>query len=101
MRALLTDVASERKGLLSNLQKITAWDCKSLHILVTSRPEFDIKLALSALCTSQLCIQSDLIDPDIRTYIKKRLAQDTDLQKITPDMKSKIEDHLTKDYGGM
>jgi hypothetical protein len=49
-------VASSRKDLLLDIQEIKAWDCTSLRILVTSRPEFDIDIGIRPLCTRQLCL---------------------------------------------
>jgi hypothetical protein len=94
-------VASSRKDLLLDIQEIKAWDCTSLRILVTSRPEFDIDNGIRPLCTRQLCLQSKYIDPDIQYYIKRRLLHDSDLQKFPPNLKLQIESQLMSQSDGM
>lgn len=94
-------LASSRKDLLLDVQAIKAWNFPSLHILITSRREFDIGNGIVPLCTRHLCLSSGYIDQDIRRYIQNRLEEDSDLQKFPSNLKLQIESQLMSQSDGM
>jgi ankyrin repeat domain-containing protein 50 len=92
----------ERKELLELIRDIIALSPSKIHLLVTSRPEFDIKEMLSSSPTvSPLSIQNTEIKADIKKYIAHQLATDLKLKGWSSDVKLLIEDHLTKKANGM
>jgi hypothetical protein len=69
------DESSSRSELLDILKTIYDWDFPSLHMLVTSRPECDIEIALTSLLSKErnVRLQSELVDRDIQAFIRKSL----------------------------
>lgn len=92
----------ERKELLELIQDIIAFSPSKIHLLVTSRPESDIKEILSSQPTvSPLSIQNTEAKSDIKKYIADQLAIDSKLKGWSSDVKLLIEDSLTKKANGM
>ena len=77
------------------------WNVDNLHVLATSRKENDIMTSLEPLVTCQLCIQSTLVDADIRVHVQERLSHDPKLKKWPVDVQKDIEDALTTGAKGM
>jgi hypothetical protein len=69
------DESSSRSELLDILKTIYDWDFPSLDMLVTSRPERDIEIALTSLLSKEcnVRLQSELFDRDIQTFIRESL----------------------------
>jgi hypothetical protein len=76
-----------RAELLSILKSIAEWQLDKLHLLVTSRKEADIEIALEYLVESSnvICLQSKLVDQDILKYVHQRLSADQNLRKWQKD----------------
>ncbi|KAI1774269.1 hypothetical protein F4818DRAFT_448840 [Hypoxylon cercidicola] len=93
-----------RTGLLQWIQNLrnTQMD---IHLLVTSRPEQDIKTTIENCCRSQdiIPIQSNLIEEDIHMYIHARVQEHQGLQRwqSRPDVQTEIKDALTEKADGM
>ncbi|CUS12036.1 unnamed protein product, partial [Tuber aestivum] len=84
-----------RESLLSWIRELTVGhDAGSLSILITSRPEADIEKSLEPLTTFSISLQSNIIDPDIRSYIRNSLGDRDGLKEFTKEIKSEIEDTL-------
>ena len=77
------DECNDRTELLEILETIVRWGLTKLHIIVTSRRERDIESILETLVAepSQICLQSKIIDNDIRTYVRHRLSVDNSLKR--------------------
>ena len=95
------DECTDRKDLLEFMEAIKDWNIDSLHLLTTSRKENDITKSLESLVTCQLCIQSALVDADIRIYVLDKLSNDPGLKKWSIDVQKEIENALTKGANGM
>lgn len=95
------DECTDRKDLLELIEEIIDWNMDSLHLLGTSRKESDITKSLEPLNPSQLCIQSKLVDPDIRIHVLKKLSNDPLLRKWPANVQKEIENALTRGANGM
>jgi hypothetical protein len=73
-----------------------------LHILATSRREKDIEEWLEPLVNDQekICIQSALVNDDIRTYVHEKLQTDRKL-KWSAKVQEEIEKSLMDGAHGM
>jgi hypothetical protein len=96
------DECTERQELLSALSSIAAWRL-GVHILVTSRREADIGEIINQIGPSKICIQSTLVDNDIRMYVRERLNDDPKLArwKRNKSIQREIEMTLMEKAGGM
>ncbi|KAH8598562.1 hypothetical protein B0O99DRAFT_567007, partial [Bisporella sp. PMI_857] len=90
------------KGLLSWMKGLLSQERKHVHLLVTSRPEEDIKSALNGI-GRQVPVQGDLVDRDIYAYIYARVREDDGLKRwrSRPDVQEKIETQLKEQSKGM
>lgn len=95
------DECTDREDLLEFVEALVGWNIDNLHVLTTSRKENDITMFLEPLVTCQLCIQSALVDADIRVYILDRLSNDLKLRKWPVDVRKEIEDALMTGANGM
>lgn len=100
------DECREQEELLELLSRIMSWGVDHLHILTSSRPERVIEEGLQHLIKKdddKIKIQSDLINNDIRTYIKGRLEKDIKLKRWLkyPTVQEQIETSLMAKADGM
>ncbi len=99
------DECLERRELLTSIGEIASWKDANVHILTTSRREKDIEESMEPLCGDhgKICVQSTLVNNDIRAYIQGRLHTDRDLKKWQnkPGIEQKIEDTLMEKADGM
>jgi hypothetical protein len=99
------DECIDRAKLTSILESITGWQFDGLHLLVTSRKERDIESLLECLAEDSniICLQSELVDQDIRRYVHQRLSVDKTLKKWQkdPDIVYEIETALMEGAQGM
>jgi hypothetical protein len=94
------DECRERDELLEFPKEAAGWKLDNLHILVTSRPLKDIEEALDTVGARRVCLQSQLVDQDIETYVRSRLRIEKAL-KWPPSVQGEIEHQLTKGACGM
>lgn len=94
------DECTDRETMLNMITQILSWKT-SVQILATSRKEGDILEALQSLTTRQICIESSLVDADIRTFISQKLQNDSKFKKWSPTIHSKIETTLVEGAHGM
>ncbi|KAK5713276.1 hypothetical protein LTR17_017691 [Elasticomyces elasticus] len=102
------DECTARVELLDMLQRIHSWNVSTLHIVATSRQDVDIEGRMEKLTTIQgrICLKSDVVDPDIRTYVQTRLMHDEAFRRWHqasqgPAVLENIEITLTKKAHGM
>ena len=99
------DECIDRAELMSTLEGIAGWRLDKLHLLVTSRRERDIESSLECLVEDRniICLQSKLVDEDIRRYVHQRLSTDKELKKWQkdPDIVCEIETALMNGAQGM
>ncbi|KAL5325365.1 hypothetical protein ACEPPN_006490 [Leptodophora sp. 'Broadleaf-Isolate-01'] len=95
------DECKEREELLLLLENFTSWGAGNLHVLATSRRERDIEETLESLTTSEICLQSALVDNDIRTYLSERLQNDPKLNRWPANVRGEIKDTLMEGAQGM
>lgn len=89
------DECSGRKSLLSTLLE---FNVRNIKILVTSRPELDIKEVLS---TNHSLNIDDHVVNDIVTYVRWEIESDPKLSKIEQRLKQEIQDQLIAKSDGM
>ena len=99
------DECEERDELLTDLEHMLSWGDANLHVLVTSRREQDIEEALKPLGDPRdiICIQSNLVNADIRTYVHDRLKTDQKLKRwqTKSEVQLEIENTLMEKAHGM
>jgi Cdc6-like AAA superfamily ATPase len=101
-----TRKGSQFEGLLAWMKTLLQSDQRNVHLLVTSRPEHDIKRILSILAESEeeiIPIQSNLITEDIRSYVRTRVRESDGLKrwKSRLDVLDEIETQLMEKANGM
>ncbi|KAI6887757.1 Pfs, NACHT and ankyrin domain protein [Hortaea werneckii] len=99
------DECNDRNRLFEILEGVHSWGNKSLHMLVTSRKEVEIEDTLEDLVLSanRTCLESHLVDEDIRTYVHERLTEDKSFRRWQrdPEIQEEIEQTLGKQACGM
>lgn len=95
------DECIDRDDLLELIEPTMSWNMDNLHLLTTSRKENDISTSLEPLVSRQLCIQSGLVDTDIRVHVPETLSNDSKLKKWPVNVKKEIEDTLMNRAKGM
>lgn len=90
---------------MANIKELTSWKDRNLHILTTSRWEGIIAESVKLLNHDEerICIQSILVNADIRVYIQGRLRTDRDLKRWQkkPEVQQEIEETLMGKVDGM
>jgi Cdc6-like AAA superfamily ATPase len=93
------------EGLLSWMREVLNSEQRSVHLLVTSRPEQDIKSVVSefAFKDDMVNIQSDFITNDIREYVQTRVKQHEGFKRwrSQPEVQDEIETVLMEKVDGM
>ena len=100
-----TPKGSLAEGLLSWIASLQS-DQRNVHLLVTSRPEHEIEEVLRKLAKSEeniIPIQSDLINNDIRSYVRTRVRGGKLLERWgkTLYVLEEIETRLMEKANGM
>lgn len=91
------------KKLRKALTGIAEWNIKTLHLIITSRREWDIESWLKELVErpNTISLQSDIVDKDIQLYVRERLTNDEDFEKWKryPELQGEIENALKSAHG--
>ena len=99
------DECKEREQLLGDIRDFVRWQLGGLHILVTSRREGGIKVTLDPLLneTQSIDIQREVVDRDIRVYVREILqtAKGLSRWRNKPQVQDEIEKALTENANGM
>ncbi|CAD0010045.1 unnamed protein product [Aureobasidium pullulans] len=92
------DECTERSELLPWLSQIAARCTRNVQIIITSRKEYDIQVALEKWMATDamISIPHSEVDEDIRTYVRARIIADEGLKRWEnkPRVQDKIEKHL-------
>ncbi|KAL8724248.1 MAG: hypothetical protein Q9166_008054 [cf. Caloplaca sp. 2 TL-2023] len=92
---------SRRQELLAATKSLTDSEHGDIHVLVTSRKEFDIEHALNSIATQEVIIQGPAIDNDIRMHIRAILVEDARFGRLPSSIKDTIEVKLVSQAHGM
>ncbi|OBT84786.1 hypothetical protein VE02_06923 [Pseudogymnoascus sp. 03VT05] len=99
------DEGADRLELLSILEQMARWQLEELRVLVTSRQLGDIKSSLEDIVNGEyiICLQSQVVDKDIQSYVRQRLSDDKRLKKWQKDdeIRREIEATLMEGTRGM
>ncbi|MCJ1246834.1 hypothetical protein MMC30_004043 [Trapelia coarctata] len=98
------DECTNREELLPFISDTISRKQGNLHLLFTSRRERDIEEAFDGLLGDEdrICIQSALVDDDVRTFIHGRLSNDPKLKRWrNVGVQIEIETTLTDKADGM
>jgi hypothetical protein len=91
--------------LFEIMEEMQSWDKNTLRILVTSRKEVKIEEALEDIVPpdNRSCLESHLVDKDIRAYVQERLAKDKSFRRWQrdPEIRDEIEKTLGRKAHGM
>lgn len=90
----------KREGVLGAVEKIRQWDLPTLHLLVTSRNEFDIRHSLKTSFGQDVSMKNSDTDIDIENFISYQLSNDPKLQKWKSRHKE-IQEKLTSKAQGV
>lgn len=100
-----TRKGDQTEGLLSWIRGFLDSELINVHLLVTSRPEQDIKTALEARMRTEgiIPLQSELLVSDIHAYIRARLREDDGFMRWRdrPEVQNEIETRLAEKAHGM
>ena len=99
------DECKERPELLADIEELSSWENTNLRILITSRREKEIEDSILRLTkdANRICIQSALVNADIRAYIHGQLRTNRRLQRWQkePNVQLEIENTLMEKANGM
>ena len=99
------DECKERPELLADIEELSSWEDTNLRILVTSRREKEIENSMLRLTkdANRICIQSTLVNADIRAYVHGQLRTNRRLQRWQkePNVQFEIENTLMEKANGM
>ena len=99
------DECKERPELLADMEELSSWEDTKLRILATSRREKEIEDSILRLTkdANRICIQSALVNDDIRAYIQNQLRTNRRLQRWQkePNVQMEIENTLMAKANGM
>jgi len=91
-----------RAELLELIVEVHDHSPSNIHLLVTSRPEQDIRDKLIPLLTSEaISIQGSHVDSDVKLYINTQLSTDPKLKVLKSELKTEVERALIAGADGM
>jgi hypothetical protein len=85
----------KREYVLDAIKKIRQWDLPTLHLLVTSRNELDIRYSLESPSCQDIPMRNPKTDEDIQNFISYQLSNDPKLQRWKSrhdDIREKLTD---------
>jgi ankyrin repeat domain-containing protein 50 len=95
-----TSKESQRQELLDLIKQIVEHESETLHVLITSRNEADIRATLGALAGGGTSIQRGEVDADIKVYVRTQLKNES-FARLPQNLKQDIEENLGKKANGM
>jgi hypothetical protein len=100
------DECTTRRELLNWMETLSAPEFANVHLIATSRREDELESGLSEWIEPEnmMAIDRDLVNDDIRSYIKARLQNSKEFQKrwdSRPDVLEEIESVIGKKSHGM
>ncbi|KAI0123245.1 hypothetical protein BJ170DRAFT_587263, partial [Xylariales sp. AK1849] len=98
------DECTVRDELLSWLRNTCTGE-QNIHLLVTSRPEGDIRSACEDFSheDERILIPDDLVEADIRSYVHAQIREDKNFEiwNTRPDIQDEMETILVSKANGM
>ncbi|KAK0712126.1 hypothetical protein B0H67DRAFT_306659 [Lasiosphaeris hirsuta] len=91
---------NERRPLLQKFLNRDFLPC-NLNILITSRAEPDIKVAMSDLATHTIAIQNLAVDTDVGIYVANEIERDLTTKNWDPKLKKRVIDTVMAGARGM
>jgi hypothetical protein len=99
------DECADRVELMRILKQMARWQLEETRVLVTSRKERDIESSLEEIVNREciICLQHQVVDKDIQTYVRQRLSDDKGLKKWQKgaEIRQEIETVLMEGSRGM
>ena len=95
------DECTDQKELLKVLREIADWKLHNLHVLATSRRERYIEEGLNQIISSEMNVDSDRVDEDIRCYLRTTLENDHRFQIWTREEQQEIQRTMMERANGM
>lgn len=95
------DECVERQNLLSVVKRLISSENHRLHVLVTSRSDWDIMEQLTPLIAAHVLIEGSLIEPDICSYVRNQLRNNLKLRKWPQNVQERVESALMAGSQGM
>ena len=95
------DECSDQDELLAVLTDIADWRLHNSHVLATSRRERYIEECLTQIVSSHTNLDSDLVDEDIRCYLRTTLVKDLRFSIWTATERQETEEEIMKRANGM
>ena len=95
-------IPSSRERALELVKELVELRHPNLRLLITSRPEFDIRTTLRPLVTQQVSIHEESgQQQDIADYVTFVVHSDKKMKKWRDDEKNMVIDKLTEKADGM
>lgn len=91
---------NKREGVLDAVQTIRQWGLPTLHLLVTSRNEMDIRLTLEPPSSQDISMKNSDTDTDIQNFISYQLRNDSKLRQWK-SRHEEIQEKLTSKAQGV
>ncbi|KAF3023342.1 hypothetical protein E8E15_007618 [Penicillium rubens] len=91
---------NKREGVLDAVQTIRQWSLPTLHLLVTSRNEMDIRLTLEPPSSQDISMKNSDTDTDIQNFISYQLRNDSKLRQWK-SRHEEIQEKLTSKAQGV
>jgi hypothetical protein len=92
----------DRDEVVGSLQSLRLLGLSHLHLLTTSRPETDLKMAFQESPSWPSCpIAKDEVNADIRIYVHNEIERHPRLRQISQPTKNSISERLSGKENGM
>ena len=95
------DECIDREDFMFFIRGLVQSQQESLRTMITSRREKDIEEQLGSIANYDICIQNAIVDEDIGTYVRDRLATDSKLRKWPEKVQDDIVTMLMEKADGM
>ena len=95
------DECSDQDELLAILTEIADWKLHNSHVLATSRRGRYIEERLIQIVSLHTNLDSDLVDEDIRCYLRTALVKDLRFRIWTAAERQEMEDEIMQRANGM
>jgi len=94
------DECSERELLLRVIKQMLQVE-GDIHLLLTSRKEYDIESTLQPIVTAIVSMEDKRVDPDIRIHVEQCMREDPKLCRWDEKIKEEIVNELVSRAKGM
>lgn len=94
------DESLERHNILDLLLTLAGPSFENINLLVMSREEMDIRIAIESAAKS-ISLSNPYVDEDIRIYVRNQLNTHRRLSVLEPTLRKEIENALVQGAKGM